>query len=312
VSLYIIGFSESFLAFWDIPITKDAIRLTGTIAIICVGILTFISTSLAIKTQFFIMAAIGLSLISILFGKTDFTPAAPLISPIGDAAPLILLFAIFFPAVTGFEAGVSMSGDLKDAKKSIPLGTISAIAVGLFVYIGLSIFFGYRVNSDALVNNPNILLEISFYAPIVVAGIWGATLSSAIGSILGAPRILQATSLDRITPKVFAKGYGKGNEPRNALILTFIVAEAGILIGELNLIARIVSMFFITTYGFLNLSSALEKWASTDFRPSFKIPTWISIFGALVCFILMMELDFIALIGATIIMGTIFLYLKRK
>lgn len=312
VSLYIIGFSESFLGFWDIPITKDAIRLTGTIAIILVGILTFISTSLAIKTQFFIMAAIALSLVSIIFGKTDFVPAEPILNPISTVAPLILLFAIFFPAVTGFEAGVSMSGDLKDPKKSIPIGTISAIFVGLVAYIGLAIFFGYRVNSDALVNNPNILLEISFYAPIVVAGIWGATLSSAIGSILGAPRILQATSLDRITPKIFAKGYGKSNEPRNAHILTFIVAEAGILIGELNLIARVVSMFFITTYGFLNLSSALERWASTDFRPSFKIPAWISVFGALVCFILMMELDFIALIGATIIMGLIFLYLKRK
>lgn len=312
VSLYIIGFAESFLGFWDLPITKDTIRLTGTIAILFVGTLTFISTSLAIKTQYFIMAAIGLSLLSIFFGPGNFAPEAPLLNPIEDMSPLILLFAIFFPAVTGFEAGVSMSGDLADPKKSIPVGTISAIVVGVIMYISLTIFFGYRVNSDQLVNNPNILLDMSLFAPLVVAGIWGATMSSAIGSILGAPRILQATSSDRITPKLFAKGFGKTNEPRNALILTFIVAEAGILIGELNLIARIVSMFFITTYGFLNLSSALENWASTDFRPSFKIPAWISIVGALTCFILMLELDFVALIGATIIMSAIFLYLKRK
>ncbi|MCB0281749.1 MAG: amino acid permease [Calditrichaeota bacterium] len=312
VSLYIIGFSESFLGFWGFPVTKDMIRLTGTIAILFVGTLTFISTSLAIKTQYFIMAAIILSLISILFGNTNFAPEAPLFNSIENMEPLIFLFAIFFPAVTGFEAGVSMSGDLKDPKKSIPAGTISAIVVGLLTYIGLTIFFGYRVNADALVNNPNILLDISFYGPLVVAGIWGATMSSAIGSILGAPRILQATSSDRITPKIFARGFGKTNEPRNALILTFIVAEAGILIGELNLIARVVSMFFITTYGFLNLSSALESWASTDFRPSFRIPAWISITGSLICFILMLELDFVALIGATLIMGAIFLYLKRK
>ncbi len=312
VSLYIIGFSESFLGFWEIPVNTDTIRITGTIAILVVGTLTFISTSLAIKTQYFIMTAIGISLLSIIFGKTDFMPVEPLLNPVENISPLIFLFAIFFPAVTGFEAGVSMSGDLRDPKKSIPIGTISAILVGVMVYMGLTFFFGYRVNSDALINNPNILLDISLYAPLVVAGIWGATLSSAIGSILGAPRILQATSSDRITPKIFAKGYGKTNEPRNALILTFLVAEAGILIGELNLIARIVSMFFITTYGFLNLSSALENWASTDFRPSFKIPGWISIIGSLVCFILMLELDFLALIGATIIMVAIYIYLKRK
>ena len=312
VSLYLIGFAESFLGFWDIPITKDTIRLTGSIALLAVATLTFISTSLAIKTQYFIMTAIFLSLLTIIFGHTDFKPIEPLLNPIENSAPLIVLFAIFFPAVTGFEAGVSMSGDLADPKKSIPLGTIGAIVLGLLVYIGLSFFFAYNVDSDQLVNNPNILLDMSLFPPLLVAGIWGATISSAIGSILGAPRILQATSSDRITPKIFAKGFGATNEPRNALILTFVIAEAGILIGELNLIARIVSMFFITTYGFLNLSSTIEKLTSTDFRPSFKIPTWISIVGAILSFYLMLELDFVALIGATIIMGGIFAYLKNK
>lgn len=312
ISLYLIGFSESFLGFWGLPITKDTIRFTGTIAVILVGTLVIISTSLAIKTQYIIMTTIALSLITILFGKGEFAPVKPLINPVTTSVPLIMLFAIFFPAVTGFEAGVSMSGDLQDPKKSIPVGTISAIALGLLVYIGLAAFFAFRVNADQLVNNPNILLEVSFFSPLLVAGIWGATLSSAIGSILGAPRILQAISSDGITPRIFAKGYGKTNEPRNALILSFIIAEAGILIGELNLIARVVSMFFITTYGFLNLSCAIEKWASTDFLPSFKIPAWVSIIGAVVCFILMLELDFIALIGAVIIMSSLFLFLKKK
>lgn len=312
VSLYLIGFSESFLGFWDMPITKDSIRLTGSIALLAVATLTFISTSLAIKTQYFIMTAIFLSLLTIIFGHTDFKPVEPLLNPIENSVPLIVLFAIFFPAVTGFEAGVSMSGDLADPKKSIPYGTIGAITLGVLVYIGLSFFFAYNVDSDQLVNNPNILLDMSLFPPLLVAGIWGATISSAIGSILGAPRILQATSSDRITPKIFAKGFGPTNEPRNALMLTFIIAEAGILIGELNLIARIVSMFFITTYGFLNLSSTIEKLTSTDFRPSFKIPTWISIVGAILSFYLMLELDFVALIGATIIMAGIFAYLKNK
>ena len=312
VSLYLIGFAESFLSYWGFEVTKNSIRFAGTIILISVTIVTFISTSLAIKTQYFIMTTIILSLLSVFFGNHGYTPTEPLINSISTAAPFIVLFGIFFPAVTGFEAGVSMSGDLQDPKKSIPVGTISAIAIGLIAYIGLAFFFSYSVSSELLVNDPNALLKISLIPELVVAGIWGATLSSAFGSILGAPRILQATSSDKITHKFFAKGFGPLNEPRNALLLTFIIAEAGILVGDLDVIARIVSMFFITTYGFLNLSCAIESWASSDFRPDFKIPKFVSIIGSAACFIVMIQLDFIAMVGATIILGSLFIYLTRK
>ena len=293
-------------------VTKNSIRFAGTIILISVTVVTFISTSLAIKTQYFIMTAIMLSLLSIVFGNHSYTPTEPLINSISTAAPFIVLFGIFFPAVTGFEAGVSMSGDLQDPKKSIPIGTITAIAIGLVVYIALAFFFSYSVSSDLLVNDPNALLKISLVPELVIAGIWGATLSSAFGSILGAPRILQATSTDKITHKFFAKGFGPLNEPRNALLLTFLIAEAGILVGDLDVIARIVSMFFITTYGFLNLSCAIESWASSDFRPDFKIPKFVSIIGSAACFIVMIQLDFVAMVGATVILGSLFIYLTRK
>jgi len=312
VSLYLIGFAESFLGYWGYSLDTNTIRLTGTIILVAVTVITFISTSLAIKTQYIIMTAIGLSLISIFLGNHEFTPAAPLLSPTATAAPFIVLFGIFFPAVTGFEAGVSMSGDLKDPKKSIPAGTISAIVIGLVVYIFLAYFFSTSVSADLLENDPKALLKISWIPELVIAGIWGATLSSALGSILGAPRILQATAVDKITPKFFGIGFGETNEPRNALLLTFIIAEAGILIGDLDVIARIVSMFFITTYGFLNLSCAIEKWASSDFHPDFKVPGIISLIGSVACFIVMIQLDFVAMVGATVILGALFIYLKRK
>ena len=312
VSLYLIGFSESFLSYWGWDTGITNVRLTGTLVLIAVTTLTFISTSLAIKTQYFILAAIILSLMSIFFGSHDYVPEAPLLSDTGSTLPLMVLFGIFFPAVTGFEAGVSMSGDLKDAKKSIPSGSIMAIVVGLVVYVFLSFFLSYTVDKELLANDPGVLLKIAWIPELVVAGIWGATLSSALGSILGAPRILQATAVDKISPKFFAKGYGPSSEPRNALLLTFVIAEAGILIGELDVIARIVSIFFITTYGFLNISAAFESWTSADFRPEFKVPGWMSLVGALACILVMIQLDFVAMIGAVLILGLLFLYLKRK
>ena len=312
VSLYLIGFSESFLGYWDLPLDIRHIRITGSIILFVVTIITFISTSLAIRAQYLIMATIILSLLSIFFGKHDLAPASPNIFGNSTGVSLMVLFGIFFPAVTGFEAGVSMSGDLKDPKKSIPLGTISAIAIGLAVYIGLAFFYAYTVDGKLLATDSRALFKIARVPQLVIAGIWGATLSSALGSILAAPRILQSIAIDKITPRVFARGTGASKEPRNALLLTFLIAEIGILIGELDVIARIVSIFFITTYGFLNLSAAFESITSADFRPSFKTPAWVSIIGFLACFLVMIQLDFLAMIGAVIILGTLFLFLKRR
>ncbi len=312
VSLYLIGFAESFLGYWGFEATIDNIRIAGSIILLLVTVITFISTSLAIKTQYIIMATIGLSLLSVFLGKHDFAPEQPFLVSTGSKISLMVLFGIFFPAVTGFEAGVAMSGDLKDPKKSIPMGAISAILVGLVVYISLAFYLSYTVDHDLLANDSNVLLKISWIPELVIAGIWGATLSSALGSILGAPRILQATAADRITPGFFAKGTKKSNEPRNALLLTFIIAEAGILIGDLNMIARIVSIFFITTYGFLNLSCAFERLTSADFRPAFKTPAWVSLLGASACLIVMIQLDFVALLGGSLVLGLVYFIIKRK
>lgn len=313
VSLYLIGFSESFLSYAGFEVTINSIRVAGTIILIAVTAITIISTSLAIKAQYLIMGTIVLSLISVIMGDHQYVPANSLSgSDSSTALPFMVLFGIFFPAVTGFEAGVSMSGDLKDPKGSIPLGSILAIVVGLIVYLGLTVFFALTVNAQMLSKDPQVLLKISWLPGLVIAGIWGATLSSALGSILAAPRILQATAVDKITPRFFSRGVGLSNEPRNALILTVLIAETGILIGDLNVIARLVSIFFITTYGFINLSCAFETWTSADFRPTFKTPGWISLLGAVACFIVMIELDFVATLGASIILGLLYFFLKRK
>jgi len=155
-------------------------------------------------------------------------------------------------------------------------------------------------------------MKIAMFAPAVVAGIWGATLSSALGGILGGPRILQAMSIDKVTPKIFGKGKGNNNEPINALFFVFIIAEAGILIGELDVIARIVSMFYLTAYGFINITYFLESWANPDFQPTFKIKRWIGLLGFIACFGVMFKLDMIAMIGALAVIGSLYFWLQSK
>ena len=312
VSLYLIGFAESFLHYWNLEVNINTIRLTGGVALVAITIITYISTSLALKSQFVIMAAIVLSLVSIFLGSHDYVPDGRQWGPLTTTAPFMVLFGIFFPAVTGFGAGISMSGDLKNAKRALPLGTLMAVGMGLIIYISLALFLSYTVDAKALASNPQILFEISWVPALVVAGIWGATISSAFGSILSAPRILQAIAIDKIAPSIFAKSSSKKREPRNALWIAFAIAAGGIMIGELDVIARIVSMFFITTYAFLNLAFTIESWASPDFRPAFRIPRIVSIVGALSAFIVMVLLDLLALAGATIVLTALYLYLRRK
>jgi len=312
IALYLIGFSESMNDYFNFGTTINDLRITGTIALLSLTILALISTSVALKTQFFILGAIVISILSILLGSSNFQPETINLLPAKNAIPLEVVFAIFFPAVTGFTAGIAMSGDLKEPNKSIPVGTLMAIGVGLLVYIGLAFFLAVKVNSEVLRSDYNILMKIALFAPAVVAGIWGATLSSALGGILGGPRILQAMSKDKVTPKIFGKGNGKNNEPVNALFLVFIIAEAGILIGELDVIARIVSMFYLTAYGFINISYFLESWANPDFQPTFKIKRWIGLLGFIACFAVMFKLDMIAMFGALIIIGSLYFWLQRK
>ncbi len=312
VSLYLLGFSETFLSAFGMEINIQNIRLTGSVILLLVTAVTFISTSLAIRVQYLIMAAIVLSLLSVFLGSHEHVPREPLMMSADDALPWIALFAIFFPAVTGFQAGVSLSGDLKDPRKNIPAGVIMAILAGLLVYTGLALFFAFTVDRDMLMHDPRVLFSISRAPELVIAGILAATLSSAMVSILSAPRILQAVAMDRILPGFFARGHGASNEPRNALLIAFLIAQTGILIGELNVIARIVTIFFIIIYGFLNITYAIESWAGSDFRPTFKIPRFVSIIGALACVVVMIQLDIVALFVASAILVALFLFLKKK
>jgi amino acid transporter len=311
ISLHIVGFAESLLSALDVEATKNAIRIAGSATLVGLTAITFVSTSLAIKAQYPILVVVAASIVFIFLGSTS-PPAEPHLAASPSSPSFALMFGIFFPAATGFMSGVNISGDLRDPNRSILRGTILAIITALAIYVVLTIYLAYRVDAEQLRKDPEILARISLWGPIIVAGIWAATLSSAIGAILGAPRILQAMAADGITPRALAKGHGPTNDPRRALLLAFVIAEAGILIAELNLIARIIAMVYLAQYCFINLTAAIESWASPDFRPKFRIPKIVSIIGALSSVLLMIQLDLLAMLAATGLMIGLFVFLKRR
>ena len=166
IALYLVGFAEIYNEWAHIGyVLNDAgvyiegenitnsYRLTGSIALLGLTIIAFISTSIAIKTQYFILTAIILSLISIFLGDISNLGQETVAVVSNETIGMAAIFAIFFPAVTGFTAGVAMSGDLKDPKKAIPVGTMGAIAVGFAIYLLLGIFLAVVISPDVLINN---------------------------------------------------------------------------------------------------------------------------------------------------------------
>lgn len=310
ISFYIAGFSESVVQVFphlDAP-TVGIVTLVGMTAVV------YCSADLALKSQFVIMAAIAASLVSFFMGGT----VGPVETP-ADAAPLARLsfwpvFAVFFPAVTGIEAGIAMSGDLKNPAKSLPVGTIVAVLTGYAVYLAIPVFLHFHVTDpEALLRDPLVMQKAARWGQAILVGVWAASLSSAMGALLGAPRTLQALAKDRVVPRLFGRGYGKGNDPRLATALSFAIGLGGILLGDLNLIAPVLSMFFLTSYGILNLSAGMEELIlNPSWRPKFRVPAWVGLTGFFACLGVMLMIDPGATIAATIICGGIYYMMKRR
>ncbi|XP_051898321.1 solute carrier family 12 member 1 isoform X1 [Pristis pectinata] len=264
-----------------------------------------------------------------------------------DGEGFFSVFAIFFPAATGILAGANISGDLKDPQGAIPKGTILAIFITTTTYIAVAVCIGATVVRDAtgsvndtissstncngsaacklgydfsicntqtcnfgLMNNFQVMSMVSAFGPLITAGIFSATLSSALASLVSAPKIFQALCKDNIYKGLyfFGKGYGKNGEPIRSYILTFFIAVAFILIAELNTIAPVISNFFLASYALINFSCFHASYSKTPgWRPAFRFYNmWLSLLGTILCCAVMFVINW----WAAVITVTIVLFLN--
>jgi amino acid transporter len=313
VALYTVGFAESLVAVFP----QLDFKTVGLITTLGVAILALISAKAAIKAQYFIMFGIALSLLSLFFGSPIEESSIEMWGASDrNSAGFWVVFAVFFPAVTGIMAGVNMSGDLKDPAKSIPKGTFYAIGVGYVIYMLLPIILANRADALTLIDDPLIMRKIAWWGDAILIGVWGATLSSSIGSILGAPRVLQALARDGILPKWMrwlGRGAGADDSPRIGTILTLGVALLAVYLGNLNIIAPILTMFFLTTYGVVNAAAGIERLLdSPSFRPAFRVHWGLSLLGALGCLSVMFLINATATTVAFVFVIIIFIWLQNR
>ena len=318
IGFYCIGFGEavSHFAPGGGPLSEP--RIIALAAAIFLFVFAWLGADWATRFQYVVMALLCAALFSFFTGGLALWDAKTFLSnwsgPAGSAA-FWAVFAVYFPAVTGFTQGVSMSGDLKDPGKSLPLGTFVAVGLSIVIYFAVAFVFAGALPGGVLRADYGSMRQIALASPLIDAGVVAATLSSAMASFLGAPRIMQSMASDRIFPALLplAEGYGPMNNPRRAVLVSGAIAAITIALGNLNRIAPVVSMFFLVSYGLLNYATYFEaRSSSPSFRPRFRYYNqWLSLAGFLACTGVMLAIDLRSGIIAISVLFAVFQYLKR-
>ena len=291
ITLYIFGFREAWL--WVFP--GHSGLLVDLVVFLTLWGIAYKSADLAIRVQYLVMAVIGMSLVSIAaaaingsmihdlagVGLWGSFPGAPETDFSGTS--FWIVFAVFFPAATGIMAGANMSGDLKDPRRSIAIGTMAAIGVSLVVYLLLGYWVARSATPEELVNNYYVMVDKAYWGWAVIAGVFGATFSSALASMVGAARIMQAMGAHKVVPKSeWAGRLTRRGEPRNGMLITGALVFVTLLVRDLNAIAPLITIFFLVTYAMLNVVVIIEKSLGLiSFRPLLDVPIVVPIIGFL-------------------------------
>jgi len=319
IAFYVIAFVESLgpLITWLETMTylpdfvKDSRFLGGVFMLLLTLLMLGKGASIGIKALYGVVVVLAISLVMFFMGDSYAPNAQHFTMTIEDPDDFFKVFTIIFPAFTGIAAGLGLSGDLKDPKKSIPNGTLWATVVGIIVYVAVAFKLFYSAPIADLASDPLVMSDIAIWGPIIPIGLGCAAISSALGSIMIAPRTLQALGADKIFPGklsgIFSKARAKDGEPFNALLLTAAIGFVFVVMGDINTVASVISMFFMVTYGIICLISFLEQFAADpSYRPTFKSRWYLSLPGAILSFWLMFKMDFTYAAFSIIIMALIY------
>ena len=319
VAMYVFGFREGWL--WIFP--NHPALLVDLVTFGVVFAIAYTSAELAFRIQYVIMAVIAVSVVLILAAPAGWDTSREILwvgdwgASVGDgsaATSFWVVFAVFFPAATGVMAGANMSGDLQDPRRSIPLGTLAAIALSTVVYVTIAVWLARAGTAEELVTNYNFLIDASLWAPGVLAGLLGATLSSALSSLVGAPRILTALVRDKVVPNVGDIGrLAPNGEPRRAMVASAAFVLVALLLRDLNAIAPLLSMFFLITYFVINLVVLVESSLGLQsYRPTLTVPRVVPLLGAVgSVFAMFIVNPTVSLIAVGVVVGLYAMILRR-
>ena len=326
VAFYLVAFAEAFEPVYEWVAATYAIEADPRwVSLPCTILLAVLmltkGADLGVRVLWIVSAILGASIAAFLLGlgPEEIRPDGfQLTARIEGGDAFGLVFATCFPAFTGMIAGLGLSGDLKNPQRSIPLGTIAATLVGMLVYALVAIKLAQSATPEVLAADQFIMAQIALWGPAIYLGLGAAALSSALGSILVAPRTLQALARDNVLPvpklnRLLEKGWGRAQEPVYATFVSSAIAITFVVLGDIDFIAQILSMFFMVTYGALCTVSFLEYFAGNpSYRPTFHSRWYLSLLGAVMCGLMMIQMNVLYAFLAIFLMVAAYFGLRRS
>jgi amino acid transporter len=328
IAFYVIAFTEAFeplfnwwASFFGFALPRQVVSVP-TLFILTLLIIRK-GAGLGMKMLYIVVAMLFLSLL-LFFAGSAMDAGGDVSGMPGNnfslfrKDDLFVWFAICFPAFTGMTAGVGLSGDLRNPGKSIPLGTMGATVGGLLIYLLVVWKLSVSASRADLAEDQLIMARIAVFGSLIIpVGLAASTFSSALGSILVAPRTIQALASDRSFPfrrinSFLSKGRGESGEPVNATLVSFAIALLFVLPGNVDMVARIISMFFLITYGALCLISFINHFGSPpSYRPRFRSKWYFSLGGFLLSVWIMFMIDSLYTIVSYLILAAVYLFIER-
>ncbi|NXD43429.1 S12A8 protein, partial [Copsychus sechellarum] len=261
-AMYITGFAESIAGVLSL---SNIWAVRGISLAVLLGLLgiNLAGVKWIIRLQLLLLLLLAVSTLDFVIGS--FTHLDPEHGFVGYSEELMFnntlpdysqgesfftVFGVFFPAATGVMAGFNMSGDLQKPSSNIPVGSLAAIGTSWFLYMVFVFLLGAICTRQSLRYDFMIAEKVSLVGFLFLLGLYISSLASCMGGLYGAPRILQCIAQENVIPVLAFLGRGKGpnKTPVAAICLTSLITMAFVFIGQVNVLAPIVTINFMLTY----------------------------------------------------------------
>ncbi len=197
----------------------------------------------------------------------------PTINNVGSAS-LLLFFAFM-----GLETPLSNGGEIKNPKKTVPLGLLLGISGVLILYLSIQFITQGILGESVAIYKDAPLAAVSgiVFGKI---GITLITITTAVsmlgglgGEILSVPRVLFASARDGLFPKPLARIHPRFLTPYMAIIFYASFGLMFATFGGFNQLAILASASSLINYLAVVLATLkLRKTDTSTFENSFRVP----------------------------------------